>query len=89
MIYRSIFVCFALIMGICLDAENGMGQSCIGSCGTDTANGVVTSPPGFSSYDYVTTAAARPGSDRSPGFQTAQTGRFTQHPPLLEPQAPP
>jgi hypothetical protein len=29
--------------------------TCIGTCGTDTANGDVTNPPGFSSYHYVTT----------------------------------
>jgi hypothetical protein len=30
-------------------------DSCTGTCGTDTANGDVTNPPGFSSYSYVTT----------------------------------
>jgi hypothetical protein len=30
-------------------------DNCVGTCGTDTANGDVTNPPGFSSYSYVTT----------------------------------
>lgn len=39
---------------------------CVGSCGTDTANGDVTLPPGFSSYQYVTTTGGPSGGGNLP-----------------------
>jgi hypothetical protein len=41
-------------------------DNCTGVCGTDTANGVVTNPPGLSSYSYVTTAGAPSGGGTLP-----------------------
>jgi len=41
-------------------------QSCTGNCGTDTANGVVTNPPGSSSYNYVTTTNGPTGGGTLP-----------------------
>lgn len=62
--------------------------TCLGACGTDTANGDVTLPPGFSAYNYVTTAGGpsdggdlpavfgSPGVDSTNG-STYTTGPFT------------
>jgi len=36
-------------------AAPAAAQTCVGTCGTDTANGDVTNPPGFSSYTYIVT----------------------------------
>ena len=36
-------------------AAPAAAQTCVGSCGTDVANGDVTVPTGFSSYTYITT----------------------------------
>jgi hypothetical protein len=41
-------------------------DNCVGSCGTDTANGDVTNPPGFSSYFYVTTTGGPSGGGTLP-----------------------
>ncbi len=41
-------------------------SACVGTCGTDTANGDVTLPPGFSSYNYVTTANGPMGGGTLP-----------------------
>lgn len=41
-------------------------QSCVGACGTDSANGDVANPPGFSSYNYVTTAGGSSGGGTLP-----------------------
>lgn len=40
--------------------------ACIGTCGTDVANGDVTLPPGFSSYNYVTTVGGPMGGGTLP-----------------------
>jgi hypothetical protein len=74
MIFRGILACSALVIGISLHAENGMTQSCIGTCGADTANGVVTNPPGFSSYDYVTTSGGASGVGQIPGVPNGTNG---------------
>jgi hypothetical protein len=41
-------------------------DNCVGTCGTDTANGDVTNPPGFSSYFYVTTTNGPTGGGTLP-----------------------
>ena len=41
-------------------------QSCTGTCGSDSANGDVTNPPGFSSYSYVTTTNGPSGGGTLP-----------------------
>lgn len=41
--------------------------ACIGNCGTDTANGDVTAPPGSSTYQYVTTLNGPTGGGTLPG----------------------
>lgn len=51
-----------MLMLICAGAR----ADCIGTCGTDTANGDVTLPPGFTSYQYVTTAGGPTGGGNLP-----------------------
>ena len=40
--------------------------ACVGTCGTDVANGDVALPPGFSSYQYVTTTGGPSGGGNLP-----------------------
>jgi len=57
--------------------------TCLGACGTDTANGDVTLPPGFSAYNYVTTAngptggGTLPATFGSPGVDSTNGSTFT------------
>lgn len=47
------FIGFALLA---FTSQSAMASwTCTGNCGTSTANGVVTAPPGSTSYGYVTT----------------------------------
>jgi hypothetical protein len=41
---------------------------CVGTCGTDIANGDVTLPPGFSSYEFVTTNGGPIGGGNLPAI---------------------
>lgn len=60
--------------------------TCIGTCGTDTANGDVTNPPGFSSYHFVTTTGGPaaggnlPSVFGSPGVNSTNGSTFTTAP---------
>jgi len=58
---------FALSLFVVMPAVLAHAVSCIGTCGTDTANGDVTNPPGFSSYNYVTTSEGPSGGGTLPG----------------------
>ncbi|HEY6344976.1 MAG TPA: NF038132 family protein [Bryobacteraceae bacterium] len=49
-----------------ITAGIGRADSCLGTCGTDSANGDVTNPPGFSSYTYVTTTGGPLGGGTLP-----------------------
>jgi PEP-CTERM motif len=49
-----------------ITAGIGRASTCTGNCGTDTANGDVTNPPGFSSYFYVSTTGAPTGGGTLP-----------------------
>jgi hypothetical protein len=57
--------------------------SCVGTCGTDVANGDVTLPPGFSSYQYVTTTGGPtgggdlPATFGSPGVDSTNGSTYT------------
>jgi len=42
---------------VTVSAVLGHASTCVGNCGTDTANGDVTNPPGFSSYTAQRLAA--------------------------------
>jgi len=59
------------------------GTVCVGTCGTDSANGDVTNPPGFSSYTYVTTTGGPVGGGTlpavfgSPGVNSTNGSTFT------------
>jgi hypothetical protein len=60
--------------------------SCVGTCGTDVANGDVTLPPGFSSYQYVSTAGGPSGGGNlpaafgSPGVNSTNGSTYTTSP---------
>jgi hypothetical protein len=51
----SIVLGVGLAPAFALWASGAHASACVGNCGTDVANGVVTNPPGFGSYQYVTT----------------------------------
>ncbi len=55
-----------LSLFVSMTAVIAHADSCIGTCGTDTANGDVTNPPGFSSYSYVTTTGGPVGGGTLP-----------------------
>ena len=44
-----------------------LAQTCVGNCGTAGANGVVTAPPGGTTYSYVTTDGGVSGGGQLPG----------------------
>lgn len=54
-----------LLMGVA--ATPAIAQTCTGTCGTDTANGVVTAPPGGGEYRYVTTSGGVNGAGEISG----------------------
>jgi PEP-CTERM motif-containing protein len=60
--------------------------TCIGNCGMDTANGDVTNPPGFTSYQFVTTNGGTTGGGNlpsvfgSPGVNSTDGSTFTTVP---------
>jgi len=72
-----------LSLFVALTAVRAQADSCIGTCGTDTANGDVTLPPGFSSYLYVTTTGGPtaggtlPGVFGSPGVSSTNGSTYT------------
>jgi len=77
----SRFFEFALLVAV--SAVLGHASSCVGNCGTDTANGDVTNPPGFSSYNYVSTFQGKdqggllPAVFGPPGVITTDGSTFT------------
>ena len=44
-----------------------LAQTCVGNCGTAGANGVVTAPPGGTTYSYVSTDGGVAGGGQLPG----------------------
>jgi hypothetical protein len=63
------FAIYALVLCLALFgafAGTAMADVCTGNCGTDTANGDVTNPPGFSSYSFVTTTLGTTGGGTLP-----------------------
>jgi len=59
-------VILGLSLFVAMTTAAAHADSCIGACGTDTANGDVTSPPGSSSYMYVTTTGGSVGGGTLP-----------------------
>ncbi|MCZ2440543.1 MAG: NF038132 family protein [Burkholderiales bacterium] len=61
------------------------GWSCVGDCGSSTAaDGVVTLAPGFSSYQWISTAAGRSGAGQLPVGPTGQeTNGSAMHTPTF------
>jgi len=58
---------YGLFFFVVMTAIIAHADTCTGTCGTDTANGDVTNPPGFSSYFYVTTSGGPTGGGTLPG----------------------
>lgn len=59
---------YAIVFLAAITAGIGRADTCLGSCGSDTANGNVPNPPGFSSYFYVTTTGAPTGGGTLPSI---------------------
>jgi hypothetical protein len=72
-----------LSLFVFMTAVTAHADSCTGTCGTDTANGNVTNPPGFSSYTYVTTTGGPVGGGTlptvfgSPGVNSTNGSTYT------------
>jgi hypothetical protein len=74
---------YGLVFFMAMTAVIAHADTCTGTCGTDTANGDVTNPPGFSSYFYVTTTGGPtdggtlPGVFGSPGVDSTNGSTYT------------
>jgi hypothetical protein len=72
-----------IIFLVAMTAVVARADTCIGTCGTDTANGDVTNPPGFDSYYYVTTTGGLTGGGTlpvvfgSPGVDSTNGSTYT------------
>jgi hypothetical protein len=79
--YGLVFFFFAAMTPVIAGAD-----ICVGTCGTDTANGDVTLPPGFSSYQFVTTTGGPAGGGNlpavfgPPGVNSTNGSTFTTSP---------
>ena len=51
----------------------GIAGTCVGTCGTSGADGVVTAPPTGSTYSYVTTDGGVDGAGELPGQEASST----------------
>lgn len=51
-----------------LPANGALAATCIGNCGTSGADGVVTAPPGGSSYQWISTYNGASGAGQLPGI---------------------
>ncbi len=67
MVSKILLASAGMATALALCGGAATAQTCVGACGTDTANGVVTNPPGFSSYQYVTTTGGASGVGEIPG----------------------
>lgn len=52
---------------LCCVAAPAYSQTCVGTCGTSGPDGVVTAPPGGTTYSYVTTSGGAPGAGQLAG----------------------
>jgi hypothetical protein len=83
---KANFLASMTVMGFLFGMTAVVGQAdagCTGVCGTDTANGDVTLPPGFAAYQYVTTNGGPdaggdlPAVFGSPGVTSTNGSTFT------------
>jgi len=83
---RKMFVLCGLALLALGTSSIASADSCTGTCGTGTANGDVTNPPGFSSYQYVTTTGGPVGGGTlpsvfgSPGVDSTNGSTFVTSP---------
>jgi hypothetical protein len=71
----------ALAISVALSASSSWASTCVGNCGTDGADGVVTlSPTGNSSYDYISTSGGVTGAGQIPGVGGTNGSEFTSTP---------
>lgn len=59
-------VLLAAVMSFALTGP-AVAQTCAGNCGTSGADGVVTAPPGGTTYSYVSTSGGVTGGGQLPG----------------------
>jgi hypothetical protein len=76
---KKLSVTLGLLLVAC--APVALADTCVGTCGTLGANGVVTlSPYGSSSYNYVTTAGGASGGGQISGIGGTNGSSFTSSP---------
>jgi hypothetical protein len=63
---KKLFFFCGLALLVLLASSKTWASTCTGNCGTDTANGDVTNPTGFSSYFYVSTTNGPTGGGTLP-----------------------
>lgn len=67
-------ICMVAVLGL-LGSVAAHAQTCVGNCGTDTPNGVVTSPPiGGPNYSYVSTNGGVTGGGFLPSGLATPSG---------------
>ena len=59
-------ILLAAVMSVALTGT-AVAQTCVGNCGTLGADGVVTAPPGGTTYSYVSTSGGVAGGGQLPG----------------------
>lgn len=71
---KKLSAALALGVAVLVSSSVANAATCIGNCGTDGADGVVTlSPTGNSSYNYISTAGGVTGVGQIPGVPYAGT----------------
>lgn len=58
---------YAAALAVALSSGTASAQSCVGTCGSSGPDGVVTAPPGGTTYSYVTTSGGAVGGGQLPG----------------------
>ena len=61
---KKILLAAAISLGF---SGTAVAQTCVGNCGTLGADGVVTAPPGGTTYSYVSTSGGAAGGGQLPG----------------------
>ena len=76
-------IAYGLVFFVAMAAVTARADTCTGNCGTDTANGDVPNPAGFSSYFYVSTTNGPTGGGTlpsvfgSPGVDSTNGSTYT------------
>jgi len=63
-------------LAVTATATPALSQTCTGNCGTASANGVVTAPPGGGNYQYVSTSGGTNGAGQISGIGGTNGSEF-------------